>query len=209
MLRKTGARHTDGVPRSPTFTLRTACSKADIKSFANITSSYYAWLTEVGLVPEYQNIEQEISSLPGAYAAPSGTILIARVHQEDGSTQDVGAVALRPLTPDHVHDATVAIGDWNVRTCELKRLYILPGWQQYGLGKKLVEAVTDAAQQLAYERIVLDTVPQMKAANALYSKQGFKLCQSYNGNPMPTVCFWEKRVTNPIMPVQQQRTAGQ
>ena len=208
MLGKTGVQITDGVPKGPTFTLRTAASKADVESFAAITSSYYAWLTREGLVPAYQNIEQEIQQLPGPYAAPSGTILIARVQQEDGSSQDVGAIALRPLTSDYIHNADIAIVDWNVKACELKRLYILPAWQQYGLGKQLVEAATDAAQQLRYQRIVLDTLPQMKAANALYNKQGFKLCPSYNGNPMPNVCFWEKLVTTPREPVPQQTTAG-
>lgn len=176
--------------------MRAASSKSDFESFAAITCRYHAFIIEVlGSFPAHQNFEQEVRSLPGAYASPSGIVLIASAQQRNASAQDVGAVALRPLSEQEVHNPAVAVSDWDIRTCEMKRLYVLPSWQSFGLGRKLVEAAVDAAQQLGYQRVVLDTVTTLKPANALYSKVGFKACPSYNGNPMPDVCFWEKTLT--------------
>lgn len=180
-------------PEKPVFTLRKAHSKADIEAFANISCQYHMFITSVlGEFPVHQNFEAEVASLPGLYAEPCGVILIVSAQCGTAKAQDVGAVALRPFSQREVHDTTVAVVDWTIRTCEMKRLYVLPAWHKYGLGRKLVEAAVSIAQQLGYRRVFLDTVTQLESANRLYSKAGFKLCPSYNGNPMPDVCFWEK-----------------
>lgn len=60
-----------------------------------------------------------------------------------------GCVALKPLTD---------------QIAEVKRLYVRPGFRRLGLGEQLLRAVADAAQQLGYPTLRLDTLPSMTAA---------------------------------------------
>ena len=48
---------------------------------------------EIRVGPRVQNFERELSELPGAYAAPTGALLLGI----DAAGQAVGCVAVRPL----------------------------------------------------------------------------------------------------------------
>jgi GNAT superfamily N-acetyltransferase len=66
----------------------------------------------------FQQFESELANLPGRYAPPSGTLLLAKDRQTV-----IGCGALRRFG---------AIQD---RTCEMKRLYVCPEGQGQGIGK--------------------------------------------------------------------------
>ena len=174
-----------------TLTIRPAVTEADVASYAKLSLQYTSWLTSLGVDLGFQSLQQEMDSLPGDYAQPDGVILIASLATATGKRQDVGAVALRPFAPHHVYGSLKAATDWTVRSCEMKRLYVLPNWQCYGIGKQLAEAAVDAARDKDYHRLILDTLDRLTSANKLYKRLGFQHCPSYNGNPLPDVNFWE------------------
>lgn len=120
----------------------------------------------------FQDFDREVSSLPGSYAPPNGRLLLAV--QDD---EAAGCIALRPLADN---------------ACEMKRLYVRPLFRGHGLGKQLVQTVIDAAREIGYERMRLDTLPgEMAAAVALYKSLGFKEIEPYYENPVPGATYME------------------
>ena len=116
----------------------------------------------------FQDFEGELADLPGAYASPRGTLLLALV-----GGQVAGCCALRPL--DEVDYANAS---------EMKRLYVRNAFRGLGLGRQLAERILDAARQLGYDCILLDTLSDMEAARALYEDLGFEAIAPYYHNPI-------------------------
>ena len=141
----------------------------DIADVRRLFRAYADWL-EVDLC--FQGFERELAELPGCYAPPAGRLLIARVGGEV-----VGCVGLRPL------EASV---------CEMKRLWVEPGFAGYGVGRALAEAIVTAARQIGYRRMRLDTIPaRMPAAQHLYAAIGFREIPAYYDNPLAGVVMLE------------------
>jgi putative acetyltransferase len=119
----------------------------------------------------FQDFRKEVEELPGEYSPPDGCLLLASEH---GSI--AGCCALRRLSND---------------TCEMKRLYVRPGFRGKGTGKALAEAVIEEARRMGYRKMRLDTVPSMAQAIDLYRKLGFKEIRPYRFNPIPGALFME------------------
>ena len=126
-----------------------------------------------GLVAEalcFQNFDEELAALPGAYAPPGGALLIAR-----DTDAAAGCVALRRI---------------DAGTGEMKRMFVRESYRGSGLGRKLALAVIDAARQRHYSRMVLDTLPKLATAIALYRELGFVETGPYLPAPTPgAICF--------------------
>ncbi|PYM19006.1 MAG: hypothetical protein DMD81_04530 [Candidatus Rokuibacteriota bacterium] len=129
----------------------------------------YAASLDVDL--EFQNFRDEVNALPREYGAPHGALILA---ERDGVV--VGCVALRKLAEG---------------VCEMKRLYVIPGSRDLGLGRTLCETVIAEARRLGYTRMRLDTLPSMGRAQDLYVSLGFKPTTPYRDNPVPGAKFME------------------
>ena len=146
-----------------------AASPHEIHQARTLFREYEAWL-KLDLC--FQNFEKELAELPGAYAAPSGRLLLAF----EGN-QLAGCVALRTL-------------DENV--CEMKRLFLRPQFHGRGLGRELAERIIAEARAIGYQRMRLDTLSeQMGSAIALYRALGFQEIAPYTSNPVPGALFME------------------
>lgn len=149
--------------------LTDAVSPQELEAARRLFRAYAAWLA-VDLC--FQGFEQEVAGLPGCYAPPAGRLLLASVAGEA-----VGCVGLRPLAPN---------------ICEMKRLWVEPGFGGRGLGRALAEAIIDAARTIGYRRMRLDTLPErMPAAQHLYRSLGFVEIPPYYHNPLPGVMMLE------------------
>lgn len=123
----------------------------------------------------FQSFEQELASLPGKYAPPSGRLFLALI---DGAP--AGCAALRGL-PDG--------------TGELKRLYIRPAFRGQGLGRLLSERIITEARAIGYPALRLDTIEtKMPQATALYRALGFQPIAPYYENPVPGALFMELKL---------------
>jgi len=146
-----------------------ATSPDDLATVRRLFRAYADWLA-VDL--RFQGFEQELATLPGAYAPPQGRLLLAKVGGEAA-----GCVALRPLEPD---------------VCEMKRLWVEPGFAGFGLGRELAEVIIATARAAGYRRMRLDTLPaRMPAAQHLYRSLGFVEIAPYYPNPLDGVVMLE------------------
>ncbi|MDQ3893624.1 MAG: GNAT family N-acetyltransferase [Actinomycetota bacterium] len=91
-------------------------------------------------------------------------------------------------------DGCAALRRIDDRTCELKRLYVRPSVRGGGLGRRLAEAAIAEARRRRYARMLLDTLPPMRAARGLYESLGFRETEPYRSNPVPGAAFLELRL---------------
>jgi len=119
----------------------------------------------LGIDLSFQGVDEELASLPGKYARPGGLVLLAR--SADGVA--VGTVAYRPFGEG---------------VCEMKRLYVAPGWRRSGAGRALCDRLLDEARAAGYRRMLLDTGDWLAPALALYRGLGFADVPAYYHNPL-------------------------
>lgn len=117
----------------------------------------------LGVDLSFQGFEEEAAALPAGY----DVILLAG---------DEGCVGVRPFGEG---------------VCEMKRLYVRPSARGSGLGRTLALAAVEHARALGYERMRLDTMPMMGAAQALYASLGFVEIPPYRHNPVAGTRFME------------------
>ena len=123
----------------------------------------------------FQQFEEELTSLPGKYAPPDGTLMLAKVNGDLA-----GCIALRPAAEG---------------ICEMKRLYVRNSYRGMGLGKQLVARLIREAEYRRYRFMRLDTLPVMKEAQRLYEAFGFYDIEPYVFNPVEGVRFMELKIS--------------
>jgi ribosomal protein S18 acetylase RimI-like enzyme len=139
---------------------------------ALVQEIFSEYAASLGVDLSFQDFDAELAALPGKYAAPRGCILLA---VDNGQLLACGA--LRPI------DDT---------TAEMKRLYVRPAGRGQQLGRRLAERICDIARDAGYQRIRLDTMPDMKAAQQLYASLGFVAISAYVFNPVAGTQFLER-----------------
>lgn len=151
--------------------IRRATSPADVETARALFVEYQKSL---GISLCFQSFDAEVASLPGAYAAPEGRLILAFVGDEAA-----GCVALRKLENG---------------VCEMKRLWVRPAFRGMRLGRRLAETVLSEARAAGYRAVRLDTLPSMREAQALYVSLGFVDIPPYNDHPIEGTRFMEARL---------------
>lgn len=149
-----------------------ATTAADLQAVRALFQEYAASL---GVDLGYQGFDRELRDLPGDYAPPTGTLLVAR-----NDDDIVGCVGVRAL---------------DERTAEMKRLYVRPTGRGLGLGRTLAEAAIDFATRAGFQRMRLDTLPQMQQAQELYRTLGFVTIEPYRFSAVPGTVYLELDLT--------------
>jgi putative acetyltransferase len=119
----------------------------------------------------FQDFAHELASLETEYGPDHGAFVLA---EEDGVC--LGCVGLRTFSP--------GVG-------EIKRLYVRPAGRGRRVGRRLAEHIIALAAERGFERVVLDTLPFMNEAQALYLSLGFKPTAAYRYNPVEGSAFLE------------------
>ncbi|MBX3407219.1 MAG: GNAT family N-acetyltransferase [Phycisphaeraceae bacterium] len=153
--------------------VRAAAGDEDIAAFRVLCAEYVhsvAYTTDCASL-EHQRIDDELANLPGQFGPPRGAMFLALA-----GAIPVGCVALRPLRDT---------------ICEMKRMYVVRSARGRGVGRRLAEAVLEAARARGYAAIRLDTGASMKVAASLYESLGFRDIPAYNRDPTPGTRWME------------------
>lgn len=67
-------------------------------------------------------------------------------------------------------------------TCELVKMYLLPEARGIGLGRLMMERCLETAQSNGFEKVYLETLPELKQAVKVYEKFGFEYLCAPLGN---------------------------
>ncbi len=159
-----------------------ASTSSDYQAFAALVREYVAWCRSryqhhawfVEQVFGHQDLRLELTQLATEYGPPNGRTLLAR-----SDDQIYGGGAFRRL-PDG--------------TCEMKRLYVSDRFKGRGTGRRLAEALIDAARTDGFLLMRLDTANLLTEAIQMYRKLGFRDCaphRDYPENLRPHLVFME------------------
>lgn len=111
-----------------------------------------------------QNYDDELLHLEKKYGEPDGRLYLAYCGGELA-----GCIGLRKI---------------DSLNCEMKRLYVRPGFRKSGLGRTLAERIISEAKEIGYKYMLLDTLPFLESAIRLYKNLGFYEIDCYNNSPM-------------------------
>ncbi len=126
-----------------------------LQAICELYLEYYHFILQTyGVDMGHDYFQAEMAALPGAYAPPTGHLLLA---QEEGEA--AGSAGLRRVTEERA---------------ELKRLYVRPEFRGRGVGRALVMALIDAARERGYRWIQVHTAEFLTEALQLYHDLGFK-----------------------------------
>lgn len=145
--------------------LREASTPADVASVRRLFAEYAHAVDQPCC---FGGFERELAQLPNGY-------LLLLLALEDAPA---GCVAVRELDSS---------------TAEMKRLYVRAAFRGRGIGRALAEAAIGAARNAGYGRIVLDSLPKMHAALALYRELDFREVAPYLAEPTPGASCFELR----------------
>lgn len=160
------------------LTISQVISDSEIMAVRDLIREFTAWVftLQEGAedAPTFNKLEEELATLPGIYAPPTGQLLLAMEGE-----QPAGCIAYIKHDP---------------RVCELKRMYVRSTFRGQRIGWKLIQALIENARIAGFERMVLDSHISMKKAHQLYQAFGFKKVEGPDDFPIavkPYVVFME------------------
>lgn len=159
------------------FSIAPVRTAEELEAIVNLFRTY---AESLGVDLTFQDFENEMVTMPGKYAPPTGELLLAR----NTHGVPIGCVALRALGPS------------DSGCCEMKRLYISPAARGFGIGRALITDILDLAHTLDYKEIKLDTLPSMEVAIGLYKKAGFVETEAYYDTPLTETIFLARSLKN-------------
>ena len=145
-------------------------TSADIPAVRQLLREYVDW---IAMDLAFQEIDSELSGLPGDYSPPRGALLVIG----DVGTP-VAMIGLRALDDE---------------TGEMKRLYVHPSARGRGYARHLITRVIEEARALGYREIRLDTLPMMGDAQALYTALVFAISIRITTRQSRARASWRRR----------------
>ena len=122
----------------------------------------------------FQGFSEELDNLNKQYQFPTGALIIAY-----NNTNPIAVVGIR---------------EFEIEKAELKRMYTIPEYRGQNLGNKLLDQAISIATELGYKQLLLDTLPEMKAAIKIYTHFGFITTTAYRYNPFDTAIYMLKEL---------------
>ncbi len=99
------------------------------------------------------------------YNAPKATYFVV---EEDGKILGCAGVA--------------QLENYKGNVCELQKMYFLKSARGKGIGALMLKTCLDRAKEFGFEKIYLETMPTMEAAQKLYQRFGFTHIATRMGN---------------------------
>lgn len=150
--------------------IRQADPIADRNELRTLWQQYLLWVNEECRerwnfeFPIDEILEQNLTDT-SAFEPPHGRLLLAI-----GDSGTVGVGCLKPIRDD---------------TAEIKRMYVRPDMRGAGLGRRVLSELLDAAREVGYRHVLLDSVQFMHAAHGLYRSMGFVKIEPYPESEIP------------------------
>lgn len=144
-----------------------ASTREQLDDVRDLMRAFVSWhrqrnFEDLMLIDKYFSsgaFEEELATLPGKYAPPSGRLLLAF---QNG--QPAGCGALRRI---------------DNHTCEMKRMFVYPEYQGRGIGRALASTLIREARIIGYTTMRLDTSYTQIEAQSLYQSLGFRHIEPY------------------------------
>jgi GNAT superfamily N-acetyltransferase len=153
-------------------------SQDDIDGVRELLFEYLSWATDQAkelyneVVDVNEMLDNSMSEI-NLFSPPSGRLLLAR---EEGVP--AGVACMKSIRED---------------TCEIKRMYVRPGYRGKKIGRNLLNQLIQDAKEIGYSKILLDSAQFMSEAHSLYRSVGFKDIELYPETEM-SVDFQEHMV---------------
>jgi hypothetical protein len=133
-------------------TVRHAEFPRDEELVQDLLLEYDCWMSRHGVMP--MNLGQELTSLPGAYARPGGTILLAY-----NGTRPAGCAAVRVL---------------GELCCDIRRLHVRGATDTPAVLRALLSEIRAFAQSLQLGHVTFRSFPAFDPKHALLRELGFQ-----------------------------------
>ncbi len=147
-----------------------------------LLEKYNEFLLGFGVNLNFQDFDEEVKNLPGAYSKNKrGSILLILNYEEDKTK------SLKYIIPAGM----VSLKNLSNSTCEMKRLFLLEDFRGMGLGKLLMDSIIKIAKDLGYTKFRWDSLKKLTESNKLYEKYNYKKIDPYNYNPFSDVLYFE------------------
>jgi len=127
--------------------------------------------------PDDVELDADLRDVEGHYLDAGGCFLVAEVTAGTGDARVVGTAAFSPMNRDVV---------------EVTRMRVLPEYQGRGIGRRLLQELETAAEERGFTEFVLDTAPQLEAAQALYESEGYET-KGFVETPWSDLVIYRKR----------------
>lgn len=128
---------------------------------------------------EYAHLDADLRNVTGEYLEAGGEFIIG---EHEGELVAMGA--LQPASAVDHHEGDEATG-------VVRRMRVEPDLHRRGYATAILERLEARADELGWDRLVLDTTEHQEAARAFYEAHGYEVVRSRE-TPVGEMFFYEK-----------------
>jgi GNAT superfamily N-acetyltransferase len=138
-------------------------------------------------------VSDQVRLAPDRLDSPIGvelaTTLLAELLERYGAEDELDGLTADQLAPPHgsfivawLEDSAVGCGGLrriDEQTAEIKRMYVRPTARRKGIALAMLSALEEAARELGYARVVLETGTKQPEAMQMYETHGYDSIEPY------------------------------